>query len=120
MADSVETPKTAAHTAPVPPPMARGASKDFIAGYKAVPSLAQITKRHQDKAPSIDQGKENKAEATTPASESRKLDPPAKLEDNKSKVEEAKNPDIVIGEVGAETGKNGAVKQGPHPLAHTW
>ena len=120
MADSVETPKTAAHAAPVPPPMARGASKDFIAGYKAVPSLAQITKRHQEKAPSIDQGKENKAETTTPGMESRKLDPPAKLEEGKPKVEEAKNPDIIIGEVGTENGKDGAAKKGPHPLAHTW
>ena len=120
MVDSAETPKTAAHAAPVPPPMARGASKDFIAGYKSVPSLAQITRRHQDKAPSIDQGKENKAETATPGAEPRKLDPSAKLEENKSKVEEAKNPDIVIGEVGAETSKTGAVNKSSHPLAHTW
>jgi len=120
MADSAKTPKTADHAGPVPPPMARAASKDFIAGYKAVPSLAQITKRHQEKSPSIDQGKENVAEAAAPFGDSRKLDPPAKPEDSSLKVSEAKNPDIVIGDVRAETGGKGVDRKGPHPLAHTW
>lgn len=120
MVDSVETPKTADHTGPVPPPMARGASKDFIAGYKAVPSLAQITKRHQEKSPSIDQGKENMAEAPASNGDSRKLDPPAKLEDSKPKAEETKNPAIVIGEADTKADKTNAVKNGPHLLAHTW
>lgn len=120
MTGSVETPKTADQAGPVPPPMARGASKDFIAGYKAVPSLAQITKRHQEKSPSIDSGKENLAEAVKVVAETRRLDQPVKMDEGNPVVSEVKNPDIVIGEVGAESGKNGTTKEGPHPLAHTW
>jgi hypothetical protein len=117
--DSAETPKTANQPGPVPPPMARAASKDFIAGYKAVPSLAQITKRHQEKSPSIDQGKENIAEAVASGGEARKPESSAKVEE-KAKLEEGKNPEIVVGEVDSESGKNGDIKKGPHPLTHTW
>jgi hypothetical protein len=131
MADTAETPKTADQAAPVPAPMARGASKDYIAGYKAVPSLAQLKQRHQDKSPSVENGngKENVAESKSDTVETRKTETaaktedvkPVKAEDSKVKSEsEVMKPEIVVEKVENEVKKNGVISPGFHALAHTW
>jgi hypothetical protein len=110
IADSAATPKTAEHAAHVPPPMARAASKDnFISGYKAVPSLAQIKQRHQDKSPSIDKGKENIADKTTGAS----------TDAGKTKDEEQKERKEVKPIQAAEKPEV-SDKKASHPLRHSW
>ena len=124
---SSDTPKTADQTAAVPPPMARSASKDYVAGYKAVPSLAQIKQRHQEKSPSLDQGKENIARSPGAEVETRKPEVHGKDKDSSStkadestaKSENVNQPNIIINQADATPGKTGDVKTG-HPLASTW
>jgi hypothetical protein len=121
---SAEPPKTAA----VPPPMARSASKDYVAGYKSVPSLAQIKQRHQEKSPSLDQGKENIAESPVAEAELRKPESVGKDKESNSikanditpESEDVKKPDIIIDQADATPVKNGDAKQTSHPLASTW
>jgi hypothetical protein len=85
--------------------MARAASKDgFISGYKAVPSLAQIKQRHQEKSSSVDKGKENVASPTSNGKdEGQKKEP-----DNKEVAQ------VPSAEKAVE------VKKATHPLRHSW
>lgn len=91
--------------------MARAASKDnFISGYKAVPSLAQIKQRHQDKSPSIDKGKENIADKTASArSDAGKTKEEGEQKERKEvkPIQAAEKPEV-------------SDKKASHPLRHSW
>lgn len=113
---SLATPMTAGQSIPAPPPLSRGMSVDgFIKGYRDVPSLAQISKHVNGKAPSL---KEEAEKDGIPSKESVK----EVKEESKEAAPATVEPATKVTETPSLAAPTrSAVSQGQdHPLQHTW
>lgn len=102
---------TAGQSIPAPPPLNRGVSTDgYIKGYKDVPSLAQISKRVQNKE------KEAQAEAEKGQSAEKQELAVDKSSQRTGSVEKV---EVAQANMTAEASKSTS-ETVEHPLEHTW